>query len=334
MIDLQKELAAAKKAAKKTKATKKSSTVKKKSSAFRPQAFAKEVRDLLTSGDLAAADALRERVSAMSKADMSAAFKAINGVPPKTSLSKKALAHRLHGVIGGNAETVSKRDTINKLTSFGKPAKATPGATAKKSKKADLSDRPVAEVDDEKIGVWTLHHDKTSGGVAAIYGKSVHIFTGKMAKASAVAFAKRHTEKAASGSGAAPADEDKIKSTVAELKRLFEAQPSVEHPGYKHTFGDHGMSAAEVEKRERQLSQHDADHRRNEETYFAFVKSLDDKKYSKEDLQAIFEGVNGYKPPGGKSASKKTVIKLLTGKMATIVQSRMKRIATGGRIAA
>lgn len=307
--------------------------------AFSAKGFAQEVKDLTASGDMDAANALRERVAALSKDDMVAALKAINGVPPKTSLSKKALAQRLHGVIVGNAEADSKRKTINKLTSFGEPAKAEPSAPAKASKKSkakdDLADRPAADVADEKIGVWTIHHDKTSGGVAAIYGKSVHIFTGKMAKASAVAFAKRHTEKAASGKKSTAPDEDKVKSTVGELTRLFEAKSSVAHPGYQHTRGNpHGLSETDIEKLNQQLKQHDADNKRNEEAYYAFLKTLDDPKYTKEDLQAIFEKFNGYKAPGGKSATKKQIIDKLTHRMDVLVESRAKSSAIGGRSAA
>lgn len=139
---------------------------------------------------------------------------------------------------------------------------------------------------------------------------------------------------------------DSIAEGLAEIKKLAEDKTlkSADLHGIasavlgikvsKGTRGSHGLSDAEVEKREQQLNQHDADHKKNEEAYYAFVKSLDDKKYTKEDLQAIFEKFNGYKPAGGKSASKKQIIENLTRRMDVLVESRAKSSAIGGRSAA
>lgn len=95
-----------------------------------------------------------------------------------------------------------------------KPAKAAKKKPAKKAK-VDLADRVAAEKV-ERIGAWAIHHDKQSGGVAAQRGSTIHIFTGKMAKASAVAFAKKHTEK--NSKAASPAvDAAKVTPHVEKL---------------------------------------------------------------------------------------------------------------------
>lgn len=72
------------------------------------------------------------------------------------------------------------------------PAKK-PAASKKWTAKDRASNRPGSKHID-KIGWFKIYHDETTGGVVAMNGTDIHVFTGKMAKASAVAFAKRHSQ--------------------------------------------------------------------------------------------------------------------------------------------
>lgn len=114
-----------------------------------------------------------------------------------------------------------------------KPAAAAPAV----EHEGDVSaTRKPASKEAEKIGGWSIHADENSGGVAVTKGKTVHVFTGRMAKASAVAFAKNHAAGASDKKSAKAAKEtlspehaDLAKGIIDALKDAKKNKPKFEH---------------------------------------------------------------------------------------------------------
>lgn len=130
----------------------------------------------------------------------------------------------------------AKAKTKSKTKKPAKKADAAP-ASALAEHEGDVSaTRKPASKETEKVGGWSIHADENSGGVAVTKGKIVHVFTGRMAKASAVAFAKNHAagtsakkSSKAAKEALSPEHADLAKSIIEALKDAKKNRPKFEH---------------------------------------------------------------------------------------------------------
>lgn len=137
-----------------------------------------------------------------------------------------------------------------------KTKKASVPSAAPSEHEGDVSaSRKPAMKETEKVGGWTLHADENSGGVAAVKGKTVHVFTGRMAKASAVAFAKNHAEGTTAKRSAKAAKEELSPEHADLAKGIIDAlkAASKSRPKFEHVTSDNKDQKKEIHERNQKL---------------------------------------------------------------------------------
>jgi hypothetical protein len=173
---------------------------------------------------------LSKELSAAKKAAKKTPKKAAKKAPKKATKKAAKKTSKKTAKKKGAKTAAPKKDLLVKFQSG---VKSTSAPATEAEHEGDVSHtRKAAKKEDTTIGGWTLHHDEGSGGVSVTKGKSVHIFTGKMAKASAVAFANNHSAaesakkaKAQAKEALNPEEEVLAKGLIDALKAAKKGRP-------------------------------------------------------------------------------------------------------------